>query len=66
MKTVEIYGVTYTGQELEPGVFEFTRQSKRLNENRISDNGFAFEYMDDADNKTAHSAAKRAIRFMFI
>ena len=66
MKTVKFYGVTYTGEELEPGVFEFTRKSKKTTVTLISDNPFAFEMMNHPEFKTAHSAAKRAIRFMFI
>ena len=66
MKTVKIYGVTYTGKEVAPGMYEFIRISKNSIVTRISDNPFAFEMMSHPEFKTAHSAAKRAIRFMFI
>jgi len=65
MKTVKIYGVTYTGKRVGYGVFEFTRKSKYLNENRFSNDSFAYDYMDEPGEKVAHSASKRAIRFMF-
>lgn len=66
MKTVKIYGVTYTGKKTGYGLFEFTKMTRHLNETRESHDSFAYDYMDEPEEKVAYSAAKRAIRFMFI